>query len=429
MLLVRLLAAATGDGTFDLVTADGRRRRIGSGTPTLTLRLHDPGVERDLLLNPRLRLGEAYMDGRLSVEGGTVYDLLSLLMTDSNVQGVVGRLREALSPALRRLQQHNPMQRSRRNVQHHYDLSRQFYALFLDRDLQYSCAYFPDPAMTLDEAQEAKKRHIAAKLLLVPGMRVLDIGCGWGGMALSLARATGARVTGITLSSEQLAVARQRAEDAGLSDRVTFELRDYRELATTDAGRFDRIVSVGMFEHVGVPHYRTFFDAVRTLLTTDGVALLHAIGRMDGPGATNPWIRKYIFPGGYSPALSEVLPAIESAGLLSTDVEILRLHYAETLRHWRSRFAARREEAKALYDERFCRMWEFYLAGAELSFRTQGHMVFQIQLARSLGAVPMVRDYMLNAERDLMRTPTASTAAAPAPPAAPHTARSTESAA
>jgi len=401
MLLVRLLAAAIGDGSLDLVTADGRRRRIGSGVPTLTMRLHDKGVERDLMVNPRLRFGEAYMDGRLSVEGGTIYDLLDLMMTDSNVQGALGRVLETLSPILRRLQQHNPMQRSRRNVQHHYDLSRRFYELFLDRDMQYSCAYFTSPQATLDDAQEAKKRHIAAKLLLVPGMRVLDIGCGWGGMALYLARTTGARVTGITLSTEQLAVARQRAEYAGLSDRVTFELCDYRELAARGAGRFDRIVSVGMFEHVGLPHYRTFFETVRSLLTDDGVALLHAIGRLDGPGSTNPWIRKYIFPGGYSPALSEVLPAIESSGLLSTDVEILRLHYALTLSHWRRRFEARREEARALYDERFCRMWEFYLAGAELSFRTQGHMVFQIQLARSLGAVPLVRDYMVAAERDL----------------------------
>ncbi|MBP2227599.1 cyclopropane-fatty-acyl-phospholipid synthase [Azospirillum agricola] len=426
MLLVRLLAAAIGDGTLDLVTADGRRRRIGTGIPAVTLRLHDRRVERDLLLNPRLRLGEAYMDGRLSVEGGSIYDLLALLMTDSSVQGALGRVLETLSPVLRLLQQHNPARRSRRNVEHHYDLSRRFYELFLDRDMQYSCAYFPQPGLTLDEAQEAKKRHIAAKLLLVPGMRVLDIGCGWGGMALYLARMTGARVTGITLSSEQLAVARERAAAAGLSDRVTFELRDYRELAASGAERFDRIVSVGMFEHVGVPHYRSFFDAVRSLLTDEGIALLHAIGRLDGPGSTNPWIRKYIFPGGYSPALSEVLPTVESSGLFTTDVEILRLHYAETLRHWRGRFDARRDEARALYDERFCRMWEFYLAGAELSFRTQGHMVFQIQLARSLGAVPLVRDYMLNAERDLAQ---AEARAGASEPAAARAARSAESAA
>lgn len=402
MLLVRLLAAAKGDGTLNLVTADGRHHRIGAGPPTLTLRLHDRAVERDLLINPRLRFGEAYMDGRLSIEGGTIYDLLSMLMSGSEVQGALGRAVGALSPLLRLMQQHNPMRRSRRNVEHHYNLSRRFYELFLDRDMQYSCAYFSEPGMSLDDAQEAKKRHIAAKLLLVPGMRVLDIGCGWGGMALYLARHTGARVTGITLSSEQLAVAKRRADEAGLANRVSFELRDYREFAAAHPAAFDRIVSVGMFEHVGVPHYRDYFDAVCGMLNDDGVALIHSIGRLDTPGSTNPWIRKYIFPGGYSPALSEVLPVIERAGLLTTDLEVLRLHYAETLRHWRARFDARREEAKALYDDRFCRMWEFYLAGAELSFRLQGHMVFQLQLARSLGAVPLTRDYMVNAERHLV---------------------------
>ncbi|HYF85508.1 cyclopropane-fatty-acyl-phospholipid synthase family protein [Azospirillum sp.] len=401
MLLVRLLAAAMGDGTLDLVTVDGKHHRIGSGLPKLTLRLHDRAVERDLLINPRLRFGEAYMDGRLSVEGGTIYDLLSMLMSGSEVQGALGRAVETLSPLLRRAQQYNPMRRSRQNVEHHYNLSRQFYELFLDRDMQYSCAYFPEPGMSLDDAQEAKKRHIAAKLLLVPGMRVLDIGCGWGGMALYLARHSGARVTGITLSSEQLEVAKRRAEEAGLADRVTFELRDYREFATAHPAAFDRIVSVGMFEHVGAPHYRDYFDAVRGMLNDDGVALIHAIGRLEGPGATNPWIRKYIFPGGYSPALSEVLPVIERSGLFTTDLEVLRMHYAETLRHWRSRFDARRDEAKALYDERFCRMWEFYLAGVELAFRLQGHMVFQVQVARTLGAVPLTRDYMVNTERHL----------------------------
>ncbi|NUB10140.1 class I SAM-dependent methyltransferase [Azospirillum sp. Vi22] len=405
MLLARLLSPALTAGALDIVGADGRRHRVGVGTPSLTLRLHDKTLHRDLVMNPRLRFGEAYMDGRLTIEGGSVYDFLALLSAGTdNVQGVLGSLRETFSPALRLIQQSNPLRRSRRNVAHHYDLSRSFFELFLDRDLQYSCAYFPTPNTGLDEAQEAKKRHIAAKLLLRPGMRVLDIGCGWGGMALSLARMTGAQVTGITLSREQLAVARERAAHAGLAGQVRFELRDYRQME----GRFDRIVSVGMFEHVGVPHYPAFFAKLRDLLAEDGVALLHAIGRSDGPGSTNPWFRKYIFPGGYSPALSEVLPAVEKAGLWNTDVEILRLHYAETLRHWRERFAARREDARAMYDERFCRMWEFYLAGAEISFRYQRHMVFQMQLARSLGAVPLVRDYM-------QRTETALAQAVPPP--------------
>lgn len=399
MLLARLLNPVVTTGAFDIVDADGRAHRVGKGTPTLALRLRDKAVQRDLVINPRLRFGEAYMDGRLSIDGGTMYDFLDVLCSGpENVQGVLGTIREALGPVLRVAQQHNPLKRSRRNVAHHYDLSREFFALFLDRDLQYSCAYFPTPETSLDDAQEAKKRHIASKLLLRPGMRVLDIGCGWGGMALYLARTTGADVTGITLSSEQLAVARERAARAGLSDRVRFELRDYRLME----GTFDRIVSVGMFEHVGKPHYGAFFAKVRDLLAEDGVALLHAIGRSDGPGGTNPWMRKYIFPGGYSPALSEVIPEVEKAKLWSTDVEILRLHYAETLRHWRERFMARWDDAKAMYDERFCRMWELYLAGSEIAFRYQGHMVFQLQLARSVNAVPTTRDYMIATERALL---------------------------
>jgi cyclopropane-fatty-acyl-phospholipid synthase len=280
-------------------------------------------------------------------------------------------------------------------VAHHYDLNGRLYSLFLDRDRQYSCAYFPRGDETLEEAQAAKKRHIAAKLCLNrPDLQVLDIGCGWGGMALTLARDYGARVTGITLSTEQLAEARHRAAAEGLEDRVSFELLDYRSLDR----RFDRIVSVGMFEHVGVGYYRTFFETVGRCLQPDGVALLHSIGRSGTPGCTNSWIAKYIFPGGYTPALSEVMPAIEKSGLLVTDVEILRLHYAETLRQWRWRFAANRDAIASLYDERFCRMWEFYLCGAELSFRREGNMVFQVQLAHQQTAVPLTRDYITVAE-------------------------------
>jgi cyclopropane-fatty-acyl-phospholipid synthase len=306
------------------------------------------------------------------------------------------QLRLGLSHLLRRLAQFNPAPRAQRNVAHHYDLNGRLYSLFLDRDRQYSCAYFPTGHETLEEAQIAKKRHIAAKLCLDrPDLSVLDIGCGWGGMALTLARDYGARVTGITLSEEQLAEARSRAEAAGLADRVQFLLMDYR--AVHD--RFDRIVSVGMFEHVGVGHYRTFFKTIKNCLEPNGVALLHSIGRSDGPGSTNSWIARYIFPGGYSPALSEVLPHIERTGLVATDIEILRLHYAETLRHWRRRFAANRDAITALYDERFCRMFEFYLTGSELAFRHQGHMNFQIQLTREQTAVPLSRDYMARAER------------------------------
>jgi len=281
-------------------------------------------------------------------------------------------------------------------VAHHYDLNGRLYSLFLDRDRQYSCAYFPTGTETLEEAQAAKKRLIAAKLCLDrPGLEVLDIGSGWGGLALTLARDFGARVTGITLSTEQLGEARARARAEGLSDRVRFELMDYRAMDR----QFDRIVSVGMFEHVGVPHYDAFFHVVDRCLAPDGVALLHAIGRQGPPQATNPWIVKYIFPGGYCPALSEVLPAIERARLMTTDIEVLRLHYAETLRHWRRRFAASRDSIAALYDERFCRMFEFYLCGSELAFRREGLMIFQIQLSRALNTVPLTRDYIATAEQ------------------------------
>ena len=338
------------------------------------------------------------MDGSVSTDGSSLYDVLDVLLANAqnNVSGHPGiQAHELLSRLGRRLVQFNPAGRSRRNVAHHYDLNGRLYSLFLDRDRQYSCGYFPCGDETLEEAQTAKKRHIAAKLCLDrPGLRVLDIGCGWGGMALTLARDFGAIVTGITLSREQLTEARARAAAEGLADRVRFEMLDYRAMAE----QFDRIVSVGMFEHVGVGHYRAFFDMVARCLKPDGVALIHAIGRSDGPGGTNAWIQKYIFPGGYSPALSEVLPGVERSRLMATDIEILRLHYAETLRHWRRRFAANRDAIAALYDDRFCRMFEFYLAASEITFRRGGHMVWQLQLAHQHGVVPATRDYIALAE-------------------------------
>jgi cyclopropane-fatty-acyl-phospholipid synthase len=310
----------------------------------------------------------------------------------------------------RPLDQFNAVGRARRNVAHHYDLNGRLYGLFLDRDREYSCAYFPKGTETLEQAQAAKKRHIAAKLCLDrPGLSVLDIGCGWGGMALTLARDYGARVTGITLSTEQLSEARARAKAEGLADRVSFELLDYRVMDQ----RFDRIVSVGMFEHVGVVHYRTFFDTVARCLAPDGVALLHSIGQWDGPGTNNPWIRRYIFPGTYCPALSEVMPAIERSGLLTTDIEVLRLHYAETLRHWRRRFAANRDMIASLYDERFCRMFEFYLSSVELAFRYGSLTVFQIQLAHRQTAVPLTRDYITKHDGGLAHPPRAGARAGP----------------
>lgn len=394
MLLDRLIARVIRAGELTIVDARGRPHRFG-GAPLpesapVTIRLHDAGLHWRLALNPRLAAGEAYMDGTLTVEQGTIRDFLALAARNLQMVDQAAPQPHPLWRLARMVQQHNPVRRARANAAHHYDLSAELYGLFLDRDMQYSCAYFAAPTMGLDEAQEAKKRHIAAKLLLKPGQTVLDLGCGWGGLALSLARAADVRVLGITLSREQLAVARKRAAEAGLDGRVNFELADYRELK----GGFDRIVSVGMFEHVGTNHYHPYFAAIRRLLAEDGVALLHSIGRMDRPGVTNPWLRKYIFPGGYSPSLSEVLPAVEDAGLWVTDVEILRGHYARTLLEWQQRFHAHRARIADLYDERFCRMWEFYLAGCEMAFRHQGHMVFQMQLARTADAVPATRDYL-----------------------------------
>jgi cyclopropane-fatty-acyl-phospholipid synthase len=387
-----------------------------TGGPEAGMHIRTRRAQRRLIVNPALTFGEAYMDGEITpLEGSTIHDLIAVLTLNVYDGGghPAERLMEMLRWMRRRIDQLNPASRAQRNVAHHYDLSGRLYSLFLDRDRQYSCAYFPTGRETLEEAQALKKRHIAAKLKLDrPDLEVLDIDCGWGGMALTLARDWGARVTGITLSTEQFEAARARAEEAGLADRVRFELIDYR------AGDrpVDRVVSIGMFEHVGIDHFRAFFRVVRGALRVDGVALIHAIGRSDGPGSTNPWLAKYIFPGGYSPALSEVLPVVEKAGLWVTDVEILRLHYAQTLSHWRRRFAANRDAIASLYDERFCRMFEFYLAGCELAFRIGGHMNWQLQLARRVDTLPLTRDYMIEAERRaaIGMEPAASGAAEPA---------------
>ncbi|HLJ62851.1 MAG TPA: cyclopropane-fatty-acyl-phospholipid synthase family protein [Stellaceae bacterium] len=393
MLLWHLLRHVMRRGTLRVIDAHGRTHTFsGSIGPEITIRLHTSALERKLFFNSRLALGEAFMEGTLTVENGRIFDFLDLVASNLREAppSLFTPLYSGFGHALRMFHQFNPLGRSRRNVAHHYDLSDTLYDLFLDADRQYSCAYFTDPGNTLEQAQADKKRHLAAKLLLRPGQKVLDIGCGWGGLALYLAREADVDVTGLTLSVEQLKVAESRAAAAGLSDRVRFKLLDYRQAA----GVYDRIVSVGMFEHVGVLQYPTFFRKVKDLLAPDGVALLHSIGRQDGPGATNPWIRKYIFPGGYSPAISEVVPVIERMGLWITDIEVLRLHYAHTLRAWRTRFLANLEAIKALYDERFCRMWEFYLAASECAFLHQGHINFQIQLARDINAVPLTRDYI-----------------------------------
>ena len=385
------------EGDLTVRLPGGRELRLGDGSgPPVALRIADARWLARIAGNPSLGLGEAYMEGGLVLETGDIYELADLIGRNAKLR--------PLKPAgaferwwLDRRLQANARRAARRNVAHHYDLSVDFYRRFLDPDLQYSCAYFPHPGASLDEAQAAKKRHLAAKLLLRPGLKVLDIGCGWGGLALSLARATGVEVEGVTLSSEQLATARARAERAGLAGRARFSLTDYRDVT----GQYDRIVSVGMFEHVGRPNYQAYFDQLAKLLADDGVALLHSIGRADGPSFTQPWIAKYIFPGGYIPSLSEVLPHVERAGLIVTDIEILRLHYAETLKAWRGRFQANRAEVAQLYDERFCRMWEFYLAISELAFRYRGHFVFQMQLAKRIDAAPITRDYIAGAEAEI----------------------------
>jgi cyclopropane-fatty-acyl-phospholipid synthase len=354
--------------------------------------MHDKTLYFKFMFDFLLHLSEAYMDGRITLEQCTVSDLMTLVAInylDADPmpwQQPVEFLLRLVNPILNS----NSLSQSRKNVAHHYDLSPQFFKLFLDSDMQYSCAYFTHENNDLDTAQLHKKQLIASKLFLQKGMRVLDIGCGFGGMAIFLAKNYGVEVTGITLSEQQYKIAIQRAVQQGVEEWVKFRMLDYRE----ETGIYDRIVSVGMFEHVGVANYKQFFAQIKALLKDDGVALVHSIGRMDGPGHTEEWLRKYIFPGGYTPALSEVLPIVEKLGLWVTDIEILRLHYAKTLRLWHDNFDRHREAIEQMYDERLCRMWELFLAASEVYFRYLGRMVFQIQLSRQIGAVPITRDYL-----------------------------------
>src|SRR6266478_3219498 len=395
--LLRLALAHVTCGNLQVTAARGATYSFGDGTgPPIAVRFVSMRAQRSVLLDPDLELGEAYMDGTFVVDRGSIAEFLDLVANQFAWPWWSAPL-ALFRFGWRRVRQRNWRRRSRRNVAEHREGEERRYWLFLDSEHQYSCAYFETPPDSLDDAQLAKKRHLAAKLLLEDRHRLLDIGCGWGGLALYAAEVCGARVTGITLSQEQLAIARQRARERKVEGSATFQALDYRDVT----GTFDRIVSVGMFEHVGVSFYDAFFAKCAGVLADDGVMLLHSIGRSSGPSYTNAWIAKYIFPGGYIPALSEVLPAIERAGLLICDIEILRLHYAETLKAWRERFMARREEAVLLYDERFARMWEFYLAASEMSFRKQNLMNFQIQLTKRQGVVPMTRDYIAREETRL----------------------------
>jgi cyclopropane-fatty-acyl-phospholipid synthase len=384
-MLQKLLKTVIRDGALAIRGPDGRIQSVGDDPNAPMIHIHDYATAARIVRKPGLAVGEAYMDGSLTIERGTLYDFLAVAtrnLRHINRRRWLGRRRNRRAAA-------------RQNVERHYDLSGELFRLFLDSDRQYSCAYFREPGMSLEEAQTAKKTHLAAKLSVRPGDRVLDIGSGWGGLALTLAEEHGAEVLGITLSAEQLEEARQRSTARGLQRRARFEFADYRDVQ----GEFDRIVSVGMFEHVGPAHYDAYFRAVARLLKRDGVAVLHTIGRFDGPGHQNAWIEKYIFPGGQIPALSQIAASIERSGLIISDVEVLRFHYAETLKAWRERFAAHRNEARALYDERFCRMWEFYLAGAEAGFREGALVVFQLQMIKDRATLPLTRDYVTDFDR------------------------------
>ncbi|HEX8552891.1 MAG TPA: cyclopropane-fatty-acyl-phospholipid synthase family protein [Abditibacteriaceae bacterium] len=401
-LLSNMLQKFVKTGSLTVVDAGGKRFVFsGAAGPEVTMRFHDATLPSKIFRNPELAVGEAYMDGTLTFEGCSVYDFLYLFsinrgsLTAYPLQKVVRRI----SRLLRSVQQHNPVGKAQKNVAHHYDISRELYKLFLDDNMQYSCAYFVNDDDTLEQAQIQKMNHLASKLQLKSGQKVLDIGCGWGGLSLHLASVADVEVLGVTLSKEQLAQARERAEAMGLSKRVRFELQDYRHVNE----KFDRIVSVGMFEHVGVNHFPEFFTKLGKLLDKDGVAVLHSIGRMSPPGSTSPWIRKYIFPGAYAPSLSEVFAAVEQKQLWVADCEILRIHYAKTCHEWYLRFMANRDKAKEMYDERFCRMFEFYLAAVEMTFWHGSAMVFQMQLCHKRDAVPLTRDYISDSDRALQK--------------------------
>ena len=404
-LIESLVGQLIRKGRLTLVMPDGGKREFGpGGSPSITVRVADRRTAFGIARNPRLGLGEAYMDGRLIIEDGDILALMEMVVSANRWEDG-GKGRKALGKGKNRLKKlwraRNELRRARRNVAHHYDIGNDLYRLFLDDDLQYSCAYFTDPGNSLEQAQLDKKAHIAAKLVLEPGLHVLDIGCGWGGTALYLNRVAGVRVTGVTLSEEQLKVARQRAADAGVGDEVRFQLIDYRELE----GRFDRIVSIGMFEHVGAAHYDEFFAKCRDLLTPDGVMLLHTIGRFGkAAAAPDPFTDKYIFPGYHLPSLSQMAAASERARLIASDVETLRLHYAYTLRHWLDRTRKHRAQIVDMYDERFFRMWEFYLAGGIVGFEAGTMCNYQVQYVRSRSALPITRDYMVERERMLRST-------------------------
>lgn len=399
-LLSTLLRRFVRRGTLNVYDVDGKRHTFSGSPPepAVTIRLHNKSLYTKLFFNPELYVAEAYMDGELTFEeGSTCFDLLNLF--SNNRTGLTSHpIQSVLRSSwrwLRRIQQHNPIAKALKNASHHYDISDEFYRLFLDEDLQYTCAYYASPDDTLEQAQLNKKRHVCAKLKIEDGMKIAELGCGWGGLALYIAQLADVEVTAVNLSIEQIRVARERAKKLGLEDRVHFEHMDYRQLT----GKYDRVVSVGMLEHVGLGHYDEFFKKFRSLLNEDGFGLVHSIGRNAPPGNVSPFIRKYIFPGGYAPSLSEIFAPAERQRIWIADCEVLRLHYYYTLRDWRARFMANWEKAAAIYDERMCRMWEFYLISSQLAFLTGSEMIFQLMIAHKRDAVPIVRDYMIDDER------------------------------
>ena len=391
-LLDRMLRHIVRKGTLGVTMPDGTTRRYGQGAPEYRVTLKTPDLPRKIILNPTLALGEAYMDGTLEVQNDDLSGFFQFMIPNFNDAGVVWFQTplKVLRYSLRRLRQFAPVGTAQANVSYHYDLSRTLYDLFLDADRQYSCAYWGDGAETLEAAQSAKKHHIARKLRLEPGMRVLDIGCGWGGMALTLARDYGAEVVGVTLSKEQHVLAVQRVRDAGLEDQVDIRMADYRTVCET----FDRIVSVGMLEHVGVPQYDEYFKFVHDHLNETGLALIHSIGHVGPANESDPWIAKHIFPGAYTPALNEIQKSVDRHYLISADIEALRLHYARTLRAWYDRFMLNEDKARALYDARFVRMWRWYLLTMEASFTVGRMLVYQLQLSKTLEAAPITRAYL-----------------------------------
>lgn len=401
MLWAKSLNELVKSGNLTVIDATGKSHHFGvhGQTPESTVRLHDRSLHYKLFFRPDFYIGEAYMNGLLTMEQGNLNDFLAILAINFAVSKptFMETIAEKAAPVLQYLQQYNPVGIAQKNVAPHYDVSDKLYELFLDTDWHYTCAYYADPDNSLEQAQQDKIQHVAAKLQLKPGMKVLDAGCGWGSFAMYLARTFKVDVTGVTLSGEQADKANKRAKDAGLSDCVRFYQKDFREMT----GTFDRVASIGMMEHIGTGFYKQLFDKTKELLTPDGIAFFHFIGRLDGPGTTNSWLRKYIFPGGYAPALSEVTRVIEKSGLLMTDIEILRMHYAHTLRDWQKRFRDNWKIAAGIYDERFCRMWEFYLVSSEIDFRYLSTINFQIQIAKDVNTIPITRDYMFEEEQNL----------------------------